>query len=114
MEFGFTPILTSSWRTGFVAPQDAQNSPQIKNLEQELLKYGAQIDGKVPNIKSKSRDELIDYYQRRHPTEHFLVLDDDICEYKIIPMYTYLTDFRVGLTKDDIKRIQAMTKDWKD
>lgn len=114
VKLGFTPILTSSWRTGFSAPLDPFNSPQIKNLEQELSKYGIKIAGKVPDVKSKSRDELIDYYQRRHPTNHYLVLDDDENEFETLPNNIYLTDFHTGLTKDDLKILQALTNDWKD
>ena len=107
---GYTPILTSSWRTGFIAPVDPQNSPQIKDLEKELGRYGIRIAGKVPDLNSKSRDELIEYYQKRHPSDDYLILDDDKSEYRSVNEHNYFTDHRKGLTKEDLVKIRIIQK----
>ncbi len=103
-----TPIITSSWRTGFLGTGNPENSPQIKALEGELGKYGVLIKDKTPITRNHSRDEEIQYYQSRHPSDGYIIIDDDESEYKVITDRNYFTDCGKGLTKEDIKNISKM------
>ena len=38
-----TPVITSSWRSGFVKTLSEENSPQIRELESKFQKYGVEI-----------------------------------------------------------------------
>ena len=104
------PIITSTWRTGFLGTGNPENSPQIKTLEGELGKYGVFIKDKTPITRSHSRDEEIQYYQSRHPSEGYIIIDDDESEYKVITDRMYFTNCDKGLTKTDIKNISKMLR----
>ena len=40
-------ILISSWKNGFISSHNEKNTPQIKELEAQLDRYGIRIVGKV-------------------------------------------------------------------
>lgn len=109
-EHDLMPIITSTWRTGFLGTRDPDNSPQVKALEDELGIYGVYIKDKTPVTRNHSRDEEIHYYESRHPSDDYLILDDDKSEYKVINDKNYFTDCNTGLTKEDVKKISKMLR----
>ena len=96
-------ILTSSWRTGFVATGSKDNLPQIKELEKTLAEYGVVISGKTPELNRRSRDKEIERYLYFNPTSDYLIIDDDRGEYKTITEHNYFTDCSAGFTERDFK-----------
>ncbi|MCR5331660.1 MAG: hypothetical protein K6E62_10840 [Lachnospiraceae bacterium] len=101
-----TPVMTSSWRTGFVGTLSSENSPQIRELESKFQQYGVKIYDKTPVAKGHSRDEEIAYYCRRHANEGYLILDDDPEEYKVTDEHNFFTDSAKGITKDVVKSME--------
>ena len=84
-------ILISSWKNGFISSHNEKNTPQIKELEAQLDRYGIRIVGKV--CDNRYRD-----YLKEHPSiKEYVVVDDDIKEYssKDIP-HLRLVDSKVG------------------
>lgn len=84
-------ILISSWKNGFISSHNEKNTPQIKELEARLDRYGIRIVGKV--CDNRYRD-----YLKEHPSiKEYVVVDDDIKEYssKDIP-HLRLVDSKVG------------------
>ena len=54
-------ILISSWKNGFISSHNEKNTPQIKELEAQLDRYGIRIVGKV--CDNRYRD-----YLKEHPS----------------------------------------------
>ena len=83
--------MISSWKNGFISSHNEKNTPQIKELEAQLDRYGIRIGGKV--CDNRYRD-----YLKEHPSiKEYVVVDDDIKEYssKDIP-HLRLVDSKVG------------------
>lgn len=100
-------VIVSTWRVGISST--GSDSPQIQNLTGKLSQYGLFISGATPNTLTKSREEEISYYARRHGISHYLILDDDESLYlhpKDIPLY--VTDYHTGLTEKDIRPIMQL------
>ena len=99
-------ILTSTWRAG---KGMSDNTTQYNMLKNTLFGHGISISGTTP-VSDKGRQREIEYYRKRFcdNSEHYLVLDDDesLFEHpKSIRLY--ITDYKVGLTMQDLKRIQG-------
>ncbi len=105
-----TPVLTSSWRTGFVGTLSSDNSPQIRELESKFQKYDVEILDKTPVAKGHSRDEEIAYFCRRHPNEGYLILDDDPTEYSTVTSHNFFTDSATGFTEEVAKKMEKYLK----
>ena len=85
-------------------------SSRGNNLSVKLEEYGLYIEDSTP-ITSKTRQEEIEYYIRRHNIVEYIVLDDDE---SLFPwperINLYLTDYNNGLTDKDVKMI--LKKKW--
>ncbi len=101
-------ILSSTWRAGYTNTGSTGNGGDV--LTEKLLEYGLHIEGSTP-VSAKSRQEEIEYYIRRHDISAYLVLDDDP---SLFPwpdrINLYLTDYRKGLTMQDVKRLHRRIK----
>lgn len=98
-----TIILTSTWRPGFVATNSPENTPQIKQLEDLLAIYDLCITDKTPVLKGRSRDKEIERYLYFHPTDDYIILDDDKNIFAIISKNNYFTHPATGFIRKDIK-----------
>lgn len=96
-------ILTSSWRKGFEKDYN-ECSPQI----QKLIDKGINIFDKTAISPNKDRAAEINYYLRRHEKDDYIVIDDDINEYKSQINNLYLTDYKKGFSKKDIKKVKKL------
>ncbi len=101
-----TPVLTSSWRTGFAGTLSPDNSPQIRELESRFSQHGVKIYDKTPVARGHSRDEEIAYYCRRHANEGYLILDDDREEFVRTDAHNFFTDSAKGITKETVKSME--------
>lgn len=102
-------IMTSSWRTGFIAPMDKDNLPHIKHLEKILAEYGTSIKGKTPIFKGRARDLEISRYLAYHPYDKVIVIDDDRSEYASLDNLTILfTDREKGFDREALKRAMKL------
>ena len=97
-------IIISSWRSGFISSGNLNNSINIKTLEDILSKYDVQIYSSTPILKGKSRDYEIKRFLFYHPSEQYVILDDDLSEYEEVPLKLILTDSNKGLTKSDLSK----------
>ena len=88
-------ILTSSWRTGFVSSHHPKNTPQIQELEKLLDEGGVRIIGKTP-VLHKKRDVEIQEFLKNHPTEDYIILDDDRNEFGEITSKNRFVDCKKG------------------
>lgn len=97
-------ILSSTWRAGYT--NKGIMSSQGNNLGVKLEEYGLHIDDSTP-ISSKTRQEEIEYYIRRHNIVDYIVLDDDE---SLFPwperINLFLTDHNTGLTDEDVKKLK--------
>ena len=102
-------ILSSTWRAGL---SKYISSEQVDNLLKKLSEEGISISDSTP-VSSKSRQEEIAYYLKRHcdNTDRYLILDDDK---SLFPnpdsINLYITDHLTGLTKKDLPKIRKMLK----
>lgn len=94
-------ILSSTWRVGYT--NKGIRSARGNNLIVKLEEYGLHIDDSTP-VSSKTRQEEIEYYIRRHNIMDYIVLDDDE---SLFPwperINLYITDYNTGLTDKDVK-----------
>ena len=94
-------IISSTWRQGGDTIRDA------------FMEHGIHIDGTTP-ISNKSRQEEIEYYIRRNGIRKYIVIDDDA---SLFPRATeinfYLTDYKMGLSESDVKKLVKMIKTMK-
>ncbi len=117
-KYNVSIILSSTWKNGFVKANNSKNTPQIKELEDKLAKYGISITAKTPSYKNKSRDVEIMSYQKYYDSDYALILDDSPEEFsieykktaKINNILMYYTNSSMGLTDKDVKNIIKMMK----
>lgn len=88
-------ILTSSWRSGFISSHHPGNTPQIKELERIFDQFDIRILGKTP-ILHKKRDEEIREFLKKHPTDDYIIVDDDKAEFGQITEKNMFVDCRKG------------------
>lgn len=103
-------VIASSWRTGFLRADSDRNYPHIKDLETRLVKYRVKIVGKTPIVGPGKRDLEIQQYSEQHPSDMYIVIDDDPQEYTNIDKHIYFVSASTGFTKKDAKEIK---KKWK-
>ena len=96
-------VISSSWRTGFKAAHDSENSGPIRDLEKELDRFGISIYDKTPILRGRKRDIEIERWLYFNPTEKYLILDDDESEYGTITEKNYFVDCKTGITERDVK-----------
>lgn len=93
---GSRVILISSWKNGFISSHNEKNTPQIKELEAQLDRYGIRIVGKV--CDNQYRDYAVSDYLKEHPSiKEYIIIDDDVAEYssKDVP-HLKVVNSRVG------------------
>lgn len=101
-------ILSSTWRQGFTGT--GAESPGSDSVARVFEENGIHIEGVTP-ASGKSRQEEIEYYIRRHGVSDYLVLDDDESLFpRPADIHLYLTDYRTGLTNQDVNRILKRIK----
>ena len=104
-------IITSTWRAG-KGQSGENNAMQYDMLQKKLSEYGIEIFGSTP-VSDKGRQREIEYYRKRFcdNSEHYLVLDDDESLFEHPEsIRLYITDYKVGLTMQDVKKIQRKNK----
>lgn len=111
-------ILSSTWKNGFIKSEHPDNTPQIKELENELIKYNIRIAAKTPSYKGKCRDVEILSYQKYYESDYAIILDDSPEEFSkeyyktgiVNGFLIYYTKSADGLSKDDVKKILKYIK----
>ncbi len=109
------PIITSSWRTGFVSTNSDENVDHIKRLEKMLLENDVRICGKTEILRGRKRDREIERYRILHDEQAgYIIIDDDPAEYETVTDRMYFTDSKTGLTEKDVRAICKMCvkKSW--
>lgn len=96
------PVIISSWRTGFIDSGNEKNTPQIKMLENMFLEQEIILKYKTPTIKGKRRDDEINRFLYYHDTDIYIILDDDLSEYRKISNHNYFVSSSHGFSKKDI------------
>lgn len=105
-------ILMSSWRSGFMAANSTENSPQIKELELRFKEYGVQITDKTPILRGRTRDREIERYLYLHKDiQFYAIIDDDPKEYGKKMNGLYLVDCTRGFSAVDAKRVHFVGRD---
>lgn len=94
-------VLISSWRKGYT--NLGKCTPQIENLKLKLQKYNLRIVGRTKDFGNRLKE--IEDYLSTHEVQKYVILDDDKSEYERIPDKLYLVNYRLGLTKEDVKNI---------
>ncbi|MCR5670747.1 MAG: hypothetical protein K6G10_07045 [Butyrivibrio sp.] len=101
-------ILSSTWKAGI--SKDG-SSIQIKNLQEALATVGLAIFESTP-MSNKGRQAEIEYFIRRNSVQHYLVIDDDLSLFEEPKRLNLLvSDYKKGLTKDDVKTVKKMLKE---
>lgn len=96
-------ILSSTWRVGYT--NTGIVSSKSNNLMKMLEEFGFRIEGTTP-VSNKTRQEEIEFFIRRNNVTDYIVLDDDDSLFpRPSEINLYITDFRKGLTDNDVKRI---------
>lgn len=101
-------VLSSTWRAGYAntgAMSEGENS-----LSNKLAKYNLKIVDSTP-VSSKTRQEEIEYYIRRHGISSYVILDDDK---SLFPnperINLYLINYKTGITESDVKGLKRLCK----
>ena len=95
-------VLTSSWRLGYT--RIGTCSPQIEKLKHLFDKYNISLIGRTFDLGS--RDVEIRDYIIRHSISDYIIIDDDISEFKDRNFRNlFFVSSRKGLTSKDLDRI---------
>lgn len=95
-------VLTSSWRLGYT--RLGKCSPQIERLKEMFNEYNIEIIGRTSNLNDRTNE--IKEYMIKHNVNNYIILDDDIREFKSGRLdKTEIIDNKTGLTDKDVKRI---------
>lgn len=101
-------ILSSTWRQGFT--NTGIKSARADGLSKVFDEFGIHIEGITPT-SNKSRQEEIEYYIKRNGVKEYLILDDDESLFpRLADINIYITDYKNGLTKLDVKKILKQIK----
>ena len=102
-------ILSSDWKVGWEKCYTGQKPSHVKYLDNHLYKKGKLIiKDKTPDInKGWSRGEEILSYLKAHPDiDNYVILDDTFFDdfiIKEIEEHLILTDYKVGLTDENVQ-----------
>lgn len=69
-------VLSSTWRNGI--SRDGSKAAHIEDLMTKLKEAGITTIDKTAISPDGYRNKEIDYYLRRHPTDKYIILDDEI------------------------------------
>ena len=97
-------VLISSWRDGWTETE-VENTPQIKELSDIIKNAGTSIVGKTKHSADKDRTKEIHHYLKWHEKDDYIILDDDINEYKTPIQNLYIINPEFGITEKDVKTI---------
>ena len=99
-------VLSSTWRAGLAKDSDGTLRTGTGDiLVKALQDHGLKISDVTP-FSDRTRQEEILYYVRRHGITEFLTLDDDDSLFQDPQaVHLHLVDYRLGLTKKDVRRI---------
>lgn len=104
------PVMTSSWRVGFIGTGDVANAPYIKEIEKIFADYGLRIYDKTPVLKGRPREKEIERFLYFHKNRNYIVIDGDPDEYTNANEHVYFIDPKMGFAKDDVKKVEKMMK----
>ena len=104
------PVMTSSWRVGFIGTGDVANAPYIKEIEKIFADYGLKIYDKTPVLKGRPREKEIERFLYFHKNRNYIVIDGDPDEYTKANEHVYFIDPKMGFAKDDVKKVEKMMK----
>ena len=102
-------ILSSDWKIGWNIHYVGRKPSHVKYLDNHLYKKGKLIiKDKTPDInKGWSRGEEILSYLKTHPDiDNYVILDDTFFDdfiIKEIEEHLVLTDYKVGLTDENVQ-----------
>lgn len=102
-------ILSSDWKDGWNKYYTGRKPSHIKYLDNHLYKKGKLIiKDKTPDIgKGWNRGEEILLYLKAHPDiDNYVILDDTFFDdfiIKEIEEHLILTDYKVGLTDENVQ-----------
>ena len=104
------PVMTSSWRVGFIGTGDVANAPYIKEIEKIFADYGLKIYDKTPVLKGRPREKEIERFLYFHKNRNYIVIDGDPDEYTKANEHVYFIDPKMEFAKDDVKKVEKMMK----
>lgn len=102
-------ILSSDWKIGWNKYYTGRKPSHVKYLDNHLYKKGKLIiKNKTPDIgKGWNRGEEILSYLKAHPDiDNYVILDDTFFDdfiIKEIEEHLILTDYKVGLTDENVQ-----------
>ena len=97
-------ITCSTWRAGYNNSNKSGSPTSL--LEDTFHKWNLNING-ATSISSKTRQEEIEYYIRRHNVQKYIIIDDDeSLYYDTSKINLYVPDYRTGLIQDDLKKLE--------
>ncbi len=98
-------VLSSSWRNGIA--RDGSTAVHVEDLLRALAPAGIRGLDRTGVAPDGSRSKEINHYLRRHPTDEYIILDDDpeLFENKAKEAHLYLTSSKTGLTERDVCEI---------
>ncbi|MCR5735768.1 MAG: hypothetical protein K6G22_14265 [Lachnospiraceae bacterium] len=101
-------VLSSTWRNGIA--RDGTTAVHVDELIKALEPAGIRYLDKTGVAPDGSRSKEIDHYLRRHPTDSYIILDDDpkLFDQKENTPNLYLTSSKTGLTDTDVKKILTL------
>ena len=95
-------VLTSSWRLGFTRVGEC--SPQIEKLKNIFSEYNIDLYNRTFDLGDRAT-EIKDYIIR-HGVGKYIIIDDDISEFKEKTLKNlFIVSPRKGLTSKDVERI---------
>lgn len=88
-------ILSSTWRLSEI---------DYEIVNARLAEYGLKLSGKTPNLRAIRGEEIQDFLKDKI-YENIIILDDDIFDIKeYFPNNIVRTNFKLGLTKNDVNK----------
>lgn len=97
-------ILISSWRKGW-NQEYALCTPQIQNLVKIFAQHELIISDVTKQSPIKDRGAEILYYIQRHNVKKYIIIDDDMSEYKTVLPGIQIVDANKGFVKLNKKKI---------
>lgn len=104
-------VLSSDWKHGWSKYYTSRKPSHAKYLDNHLYKKGKlTIKDKTPSTHNGSwfrGNEILTYLRSHKDVENYVILDDTFFEdfsIKEISEHLVLTDYKVGLTDDDVEK----------
>ena len=95
-------VLTSSWRLGY--SNVGKCSPQINELKELFRENNIAIIGRTFDLGDRQAE--INDYIMRHSIDKYIILDDDISEFRDKNLdKLFIVNHKTGLTSEDVSNI---------